>query len=570
MTFDRRTFVAGLGAALPASLISSCARAADGEWPGPDTPANELPKLPIGMNLSGIADYDPGFPFRNLMWGARPWLSRNAFGGGAWNTEQAPFFEYDENGYPLEVPITTPGSKGIPQQLFTVLPNVRKMGRYVIYYDGEGTFDAGLGSKIVSEHPGRVTIHMTHDQKLAEVLAIRTSKRGNHVRNIRVLAEGEDPETLASQPFLPEFLDFCKPFHVLRLMDWGATNNSLEDEWSSRRKPGFYTMIGTGGDAEGYWGPKPDAFTRRFAGGVPHEIMAQLANQLKTDIWICIPHRASDEYIRECSKLYRERLDRNRRVYVEYSNELWNWGFQQSQWMLRSRYAGDIIERQGVQAWEDGPAKLKGKAHPERIGALFTRAYGLWLEHWRGKDRQRVTTVCAVQAAWSAAALRTIDWCYKDGSIDAVSPAAYFGPDSTIYAEWDRRGSALTADEVIKSMWHVLEQQGGEGSMYQIALRAKQLGLPLINYEGGQHITPERQQEKPYMPALEAAQTHPDMYRLYLENLRQQKRLGSQLFCAFSSIGRQGTRWGSWGSKESYTAPTNSRPKLRALLDCNI
>jgi len=125
MITSRRSILAALGACIPADLLSKCAFASEADWPGTDTPVTELPKLPIGMNLSVIADWENGFPFKNLMWGAREWESRNVGGSGPWNTEQAAFFEYDDDGYPLEVPIVTPGSKGFRQQVFTLLPNRR-------------------------------------------------------------------------------------------------------------------------------------------------------------------------------------------------------------------------------------------------------------------------------------------------------------------------------------------------------------------------------------------------------------------------------------------------------------
>ena len=55
---------------------------------------------------------------------------------------------------------------------------------------------------------------------------------------------------LAANPFLPEFLDFCRPFHCLRFMDWAVTNGSLEVKWGNRKRPSFYTMVGQSGDPE--------------------------------------------------------------------------------------------------------------------------------------------------------------------------------------------------------------------------------------------------------------------------------------------------------------------------------
>jgi hypothetical protein len=38
---------------------------------------------------------------------------------------------------------------------------------------------------------------------------------------------------------------------------------------------------------------------------------------------------------------------------------------------------------------------------------------------------------------------------------------------------------------------------------------------------------------------------------------------------AFSSIGRQGERWGSWGHQEFYGQSRQAIPKYGALLDVN-
>jgi len=201
---------------------------------------------------------------------------------------------------------------------------------------------------------------------------------------------------------------------------------------------------------------------------------------------------------------------------------------------------------------------------------LFSRAFALWLSQWPTEENKRVTTVCAVQAAWIDASLRTIDWCAHEGLVSAVSASGYFGPTEELYDKWEKRGADLTSDEVLAGLQSVLEMQSRKSdSANQIAMHAKALGLPYLNYEGGQSLEPRGQQEASYMPALRAAQFHPRMYDLYVENLRQQKRLGSTLFCAYASVSAQGARWGSWGAKERYDSPNAQSPKYRALIDCN-
>lgn len=543
-------------------------KGATGEALKPIPRDTSFPKLPIGMNLAVIADWEPGFPFKNLFLGARPWLTRNLSGSGPHDTQMQATFQYDDDGYPLQVPVAAPGAAE-PQAVFTYVPNVRKPGRFVLLYDGEGEIDGLAATKVISRKPGRLVLQMTHDGKLHEAVVIKRSKLGNHVRNIRLVAAEHEASNLVNDPFLPEFLDFCRPFHALRFMDWAATNNSTEEHWKDRKRPSFYTMKAVTGDPEAIWAPAPTPFQLKFSGGVAIELMIQLSNMLKINPWFCIPHRATDDYIAQFARLVREKLDPSLKVYVEYSNEIWNWSFHQAGWMLRSPLAGALVEAKGGKAWKDS-AKTQGEGHPERIGALFRRNFAIWEREWSGEARKRLIRVGAVQAAWLDASKRTIHWCLDNGGLDAVSPAAYVGPDKAIYEKWERVGASLTPDMVIDDMEAVLASMRGGSSFSQTVAFAKQHGLAYVAYEAGQHIQAKGQADLPYSPALAAAQAHPRMYDLYVELLRLNRDLGCSLFAHFSSIGPQGTRWGSWGAKARYDTPNEDSPKMRALLDCNV
>jgi hypothetical protein len=113
-------------------------------------------------------------------------------------------------------------------------------------------------------------------------------------------------------------------------------------------------MVGEGGDAIGRWGKPASDFQQLFSGGAALEIMIQLANLTKTDPWFCMPHRATPEYMAEFAKHVKTKLDPGLKVYVEYSNEVWNWGFQQAGWMLQSKLAGDVVVASGMSAWKNG------------------------------------------------------------------------------------------------------------------------------------------------------------------------------------------------------------------------
>lgn len=570
VAFDRRSFIlasASGGGILALGGGLAMSRGSDTAAYG-TVPRNEaFPKLPIGMNLAEVVDWEPGFPFRNLFLGARPWVTRNESLKGPHDTHTQSAFQYDDDGYPLQVPVSSPGEME-PQIVFTYVPNKRPPGNYILLYDGEGEIGGLFGaSQILSQKKGRVKLSMEHEGK-PQAIIIRRSKLGNHVRNIRLIAEADEGVDLLASPFLPEFLDFCRPFHCLRFMDWGATNNSIEEEWANRKRPTFYTQVGGRGDPDARYGSAPNAFQRMYSGGVAIETMIQLCNELKIDPWFCIPHRATDDYIAQFAKLVKERLDPSLKVYVEYSNEIWNWGFYQAGWMLQSPLAGAMVEAKGGSPWKDA-AKTDGKDHPERIGALFRRAFAIWEREWSGADRKRLVRVCAVQAGWVDAAKRTVKWCVDNGGADAVSPAAYFGPDKETYDTWAAAGANLTADQVIADVRKGRDLAREGNGAAEIVGYAKSLGLRYVAYEGGQHIQPKGQAELPYNPALAAAQYHPAMYDTYVELLRLHRDMGCELFCHFSSVGQQGTRYGSWGAKARYTEPDANSPKMRALVACN-
>ena len=577
MVFNRRQLLSNAGGAVSTSLFAGSL--VPGLLTGKIALAENHSKVGIGMNLAGFGDFAPGFPFLNLMWGARIWLTRLTKGSGPWDTGLAGDIQTDPDGYPLELPYLTPDA-GEAHEVFTLLPNTLSRGAYVVLYDGEGEIGTGIATRLVSQAPGRAVVFMQHSDA-AEVLAIRKSKRGNHVRNIRVLPLALEAANLNHNPFRTEFIDFCKPWQCLRFMDWQATNNSINQAWDQRPKTSFYTQVGITGDRSGSLVPSVPAWQLKWGSGVALEVCIQLANLTKTDAWLCVPHLADDDYIRQMAKLVKNTLDPNLRVYIEYSNEIWNWQFLQSQWMLRSELAGDLVAlKVKNQPWPGGVKPTgfvdgvvqngspAGVDHPERIGALFSRCFRIFEQEFAGAARNRLVLVCSVQAVWHDTINRTLNWVMGAGGCDALSPAGYFGPNERIYARWQAAGSALTIDQVVNDMREAI---GDARKDVEFNARAAQkAGIRLVVYEGGQHIQPEGQIDRPYNSTLKAAQHHPAMYDLYRENLDLYGRGGCDLYCAYSSVSAQGTRWGSWGHVERYGQPPIDAPKYRALLEANM
>src|SRR5262249_14319618 len=138
-------------------------------------------------------------------------------------------------------------------------------------------------------------------------LKVRKTDPADPVRNIRLLPPG--PES-AESPFRPAFLGRCAPFKVLRFMDWQRTNNSPLVEWKDRCTPEYFSH---GTDK-----------------GVAAEYMLALPNALDPPPWFSTPHKAPDDFVRHFARLAKARLKPSLRVYVEYSNEVWNGIFAQA------------------------------------------------------------------------------------------------------------------------------------------------------------------------------------------------------------------------------------------------
>ena len=63
---------------------------------------------------------------------------------------------------------------------------------------------------------------------------------------------------------------------------------------------------------------------------MPVEVMVELANEAGVNMWVNMPTNASDDYIRYYAAYVRDHLRPDLTVHVEYSNEVWNFGFVQA------------------------------------------------------------------------------------------------------------------------------------------------------------------------------------------------------------------------------------------------
>lgn len=115
----------------------------------------------------------------------------------------------------------------------------------------------------------------------------------------------------ADAVFAPQLLQYLKPFGVLRFLDQSAANsNPGSVTWATRSLPGDLVQRGT------------DAMAI--------ENIVALANANGSSPWFTVPWNADADYQRRMAQLVHDAIPAGRPIYVEVSNEVWNYSFGQA------------------------------------------------------------------------------------------------------------------------------------------------------------------------------------------------------------------------------------------------
>jgi hypothetical protein len=476
----------------------------------------------VGTNLSGIAYYATQFPFADMMKSGMGWISRDDSGAVG-----APFPAMTADGYPAAL---NPGQHAISAVAWndTHYP----AGRYVILWEGEGAISFPMSTVSVAESsPNRIAIDVTDTTGQLWVSIDQTSA-ANPVRNLRFLWPGTEA-TFATQPFNPVFLGKIAPFSVLRFMDWGMTNGSPVVNWSDRPKVSDVTYANA---------------------GVPLEVMIDLANTLHADPWFCIPHQATDEYVRQFGALLHARLDPALRPHIEYSNEVWNTGFSQTTWAIgRSKALG--LET----PW--GTPSLFYAQRSVEIFKILQQVYG-------PTDSARLVRVLSGQAVWTQFLEHALGFRDTAANADVMAIAPYFNAEQASKVENVDATLRLSSDKIVDQMLASIRGPVTSAIVSNAAL-AKAYNLKLKAYESGPgDLTWYFPADKvDAMTALfAAANRHPRMRDVYLEYYGLWSANGGDTMNQYNDVGPW-SKWGNWGALEYVTQDPATAPKYRGLLD---
>ncbi|PCJ30685.1 MAG: hypothetical protein COA90_08530 [Gammaproteobacteria bacterium] len=454
----------------------------------------------IGVNAAQLIYYSSEAPLKDLAKMSMPW------------SKESPSLEADSNGY-----ITSLGDKPVA---YTII-NDDNWGRteaddkYVLLYEGEGTLGFHLNApKVIKSEPGRIEIKL---QKGRAGMFLSSINPNNHLRNIRIVPL-KDEFNYAEEITRARYRKLWEGVGVMRFLGPQEINNSTEVEWKNRQQR---STFGT-------------------KNGMSLEDIVQMSNEMNVSPWLLVPHLADDDYFRSMAVYVKNNLNSNLKVYLEYTNEAWNWQFTQAQYLGKKAKEIDI-------------------SHHIAYGQRAKQLFEIWGEIIN--DDTRLVRVIGTQFYNPWASERIMDTPGLDKVVDALAVGYYVGgisPDEMMDLSPDEIFDQIKKEVVSKANKMLIEQKK----------IADKYGMKLIAYEAGQHLVARGKwrENEAFVEKLIGLNRHPRMYQLYMDMYKQWNDVGGGLIMWFQTTG-QPSKWGSWGLLDNTSQLPQNSPKFRAFKD---
>jgi Carbohydrate binding module (family 6) len=499
-------------------LIISVAMISSGAEPASLAPASPA-HPPLGVNLESVNDYARSMMFVDAMKSARKFGSPDA----PWDGNAT----VDANGWPTGdagtvVMASVPAESG--EYAFSctgrcqlTTPATNATVHFLDYNRASNTTTA-----VVTLLPG------------GDHLFLGFKNTTGGVKNIRLLRPGYHRGT--DQVFTKDFLAAIAPFSTLRLMDFTHTNSTQVTTWAAR--------------------PHITDALQSSDNGVAWEYAIQLANQAGKDLWINVPDQADDDYVRQLAQLLKEKLNPDRAVYVEYSNEVWNSIFPQFGHNLDAAKAEvaagkHVLDDSGKDnnqyywAWKRVANRLV------QITAIFSEVFG------KDAINTRIRPVLASQSANPFMARTQVEFIEKTYGppakfIYGIAGAPYLGPDDAFKARDD-----LTLNDIFNKgfpdgfVWV-------KSVMLQYDVLARYYRLHSLCYEGATALEGD-----PSLPIKILANHDPRIEKVITKYLHLWYSQGGDLFMYYNLAGTY-SKYGCWGLTDDIRKST---PKLKAATE---
>ena len=394
---------------------------------------NVSTSVSVGGNMNTLSDWTRTLPYVNLVRQSRGW--------GTVDVPWYPNATYDRiTGWPTSDFGVTLACVGLDLG-----------GTYLLTAKGnaevslnEGVKDA-IKNKTYNATTNTLTAFVVVQEGTQAISLVFRNTTGPGLQDITFLQPGYN---LSAQSNITNLmLAHLSRFSILRFMEWTDSNVNFEANWNETTSLNWplYSL------------PKHN----------PWQTIPYIINQFNKsiDIWINIPHLATNDYILNLARLMFNELKPTTNIYIEYSNEVWNFEFPPSKANLDA--ANDSVRNHGdpfhfaydnstnVYYW----AYRRIAYQTKRISDLFKTVFG---EENVGQWK-RVRPILGGQADNPRYAIEFLDYLNSvygppKSFLHGIAIAPYFnlGP----YEMW----SNLTTDQVLDglniSLQKYLPEQG--------------------------------------------------------------------------------------------------------------
>ena len=249
----------------------------------------------------------------------------------------------------------------------------------------------------------------------------------------------------------------------------------------------------------------------------------------------------------------KDNLSDDLKVYVEYSNEVWNYLFSQTE------YAEQIGLALGL---DQNGFTAALRYYSQRAVEIFK----IWEEVFGGKER--LVRILASQAVNPWTGEQVLSWNSAYEYADAYAIAPYLDGDDLSNPNNVDTTLQMTANQIIDNILLEIRTEFEQyiTTTYNLTHR---YGLKLFAYEGGLHLVSSGMpaDKEPQVTTLfQAVNRNPWMKEVYLEYLNMWKKNGGELFNQFVDVSPF-TKYGSWGALEYQNQDLSTAPKYLGLME---
>jgi hypothetical protein len=376
-----------------------------------------------------------------------------------------------------------------------------------------------------------------------------------NIKLMRPLTPGSAVSYSPSVTFTQPLKDLVSRFSVVRMMDNTGSNgaNNLNGIWSNRRPADYASQAATGA-----------------ARGMAWEYAVQFWNETDKDAWVNIPFPADDQYVLQLANLLKNNLEAGRKIYLEYSNELWNtWGpFPGDE--NREAAVAEVIANpssplnfDGIYPSRDSGgwelAKRRIALRSVQVSNIFRQVFGD--SAMMSRVRPVMMSQLGYASGWLAGELDYIEDYFNNPTYQtAPRPISYYlyGAGGSAYQDpnWSL-GTGITVDQIFATMPYNFDT-----AVKQDLDWVASFGLKRIAYEGGPNLDNIVNNRDVPTATLEAAWADPRMQAEVVQNHNAWSAAGGELLMYFASTG--GCQWGL--ARDPFDLNT---PKIRAINELN-